>query len=68
MPDLAALNVTQRLALTDAGDLIPIVSMFDWEADKTDDPGEAVTFAAGPDRAGFWYAGRVDDFETSRKH
>lgn len=68
-PDLYAINLPQRLALSDRGDLMPLDKLFDSEGDETDVISEAVSFSAGPDpRDGLWYAGRVDAFETKRAH
>ncbi|MER9176344.1 hypothetical protein NKH72_22450 [Mesorhizobium sp. M0955] len=61
---IVAVHRTQRLAMTDSGQLLPITDFLDAEAAWTDDPAEAVSCVAGKD--GLWFA--IDLKEFDRVH
>lgn len=57
-----------RLALTDLDETIPIVSMFDDEGSKTEETSEAVSFSAGPDSRGLWFADVFSSYGEGVSH
>lgn len=61
-----AINLPDRIAVLDTGDVVPITNLFDCLNDETDDPAEAVTFVAGAGRQ--WFAGRCDAFVPAPVH
>lgn len=64
LPDLASINLTKRIAITDRDDVVDVTNMFDFENDETNDPAECVWFVAGPDpNTGGWFQARHDAFE-----
>ncbi len=57
MVHVQSINIGRRLALLTTGQTLPITTLFDAEGDTTEDPAEAVAFAAG--QGGMWFSGAV---------
>lgn len=62
---IVAVNVKQRLAVTDAGETFSLETLFDADSDETDDV-EAARSATGRHPSGRWVALDLDDFEMRR--
>ena len=64
--NIAALNVAERKAVDDGGNVYPITRMLDADGDETDDPAEAVVVIvrAGPKA---WLVEKIADY-SARKH
>lgn len=58
---LEAVNIRQRLALTEDQQVIPITNLIDAYGDETENPEEAVAFVCGPTMDGKWIS---DDIES----
>ena len=54
MMDISAVNVSERIAVTEDGQHLPITNLMDEWGDETEDSGKAVFCVAGPDRHGMW--------------
>lgn len=65
---ILAINLKDRLACDDTGDLLPIVTMFDLDGDATDDPELALEGVAGPDRDDKWYRFTVSGYGGRKPH
>lgn len=68
MPELAGLNLEQRLVITDRGEVLRITLFYDEFAEATDDPEAAVSFVAGPDKNGNWWAAAIREFLNRMLH
>lgn len=58
---LEAVNLRQRLALTEDQEVIPITNLIDAFGDETDKVEDAVAFVCGPTAKGHWIS---DDIAT----
>lgn len=58
---LEAVNLRQRLALTETQEVVPITNLIDAFGDDTDIVEEAVAFVCGPTSEGHWIS---DDIAT----
>jgi len=67
MTEITAVNRTDRLALTDGGEVCPIVTFLDEDGDEVDNPELAVV-AIGqlPDKR--WFSVDMRAYETVRAH
>lgn len=66
VPDIEAINLVQRIALLDNGEILTITRMFDTAGDDCE-PCDAVSFVAGPDSLGVWYSGATGSYDASSR-
>lgn len=62
--EVAMINVTQGVALTEDGQILPITNSYDEDGDDCD-PAEAVACVAGPDKDGLWLSIDLRLFEKA---
>jgi hypothetical protein len=63
MPDVVAVNLTQRIAVLDDGSTLPVAQLLDRYGRHTDDVEEAAAFVAGPTINGQWIGCGMGDFK-----
>lgn len=63
VPDIEAINLVQRVALLDNGEVLVITRMFGGDGEDCE-PEEAISFVAGPDSNGKWYSGATGSYTT----
>lgn len=61
---ISAINLSERLAMTDAGEICPIKTLLDEDGDETGDIETAV-FAIGPLPDGMWFRCDVRYYDTA---
>lgn len=61
MPEVVAVNLTQRIAVLDDGTQLPVTDLLDRDGRHTDDVEEAAAFVAGPWN-GMWFGCGMGDF------
>lgn len=61
--DIQAVQLRQRLAMLSDGQVVPIVSMLDFEGEDTEEPHEAKAVVAGPCSCGRWYTDSLDGYD-----
>lgn len=64
---VTAISIKGRHALLSNGRTVPIVKLYDFEGDETDEPEDAVRFAAGAVGEG-WYGGDTRDYARQTRH
>lgn len=52
--EVACVNRSERVAITEDGQSLPITNLFDSYGEECDNVDEAVTAVAGPDKNGMW--------------
>lgn len=65
---LCSVQLVQRLAMLDDGQIIPVTQLFDDEGDETDSPAEARSFVAGPDSLGYWHTDSLEEYGFATPH
>lgn len=63
---LDAINLRQRLALTEDQQVIPITNVLDAFGDETDNLDEAVAFVCGPTAEGHWISDDIATYDFNR--
>ena len=63
---LDAVNLRQRMALTEDQQIIPITKILDQFGDETDDLDEAVAFVCGPTAEGHWFSDDIETYDFNR--
>ncbi len=64
LPDLVAINLSQRLGMWSDGSTSPI-TLHDEDGDEVDDPEDAV-FVTTPTPDGMWAAAMLDSYTATR--
>lgn len=65
MTDVTAINLADRIAVSDSGQLLKITTLIDDEGNETDDPSDAVVLVVMASREE-WIVVHVDDFTKRR--
>lgn len=60
---ITAINLNQRIALTEEGAALPITNMYDDESNETHNPSEAKAVIAG--QGSEWHCIRASDYEPA---
>lgn len=66
-PDVAAVNLADRIAILDNDEVVPITDLYDQAGDETDDEEIACAAVAGPSALGLWYAIDFRNFGWARR-
>lgn len=59
--EIVAINLSERLACDDQGNMVPVARLFDRYGDETDVPTSATRASVGPDREGMWWLLAVNE-------
>lgn len=63
---LCSVHLRQRLAMLTDGQIIPVTALLDQDGLDTDDPHEAWTYTAGPDKDGKFHADELTGYNLKK--
>ncbi len=66
--DIVAVGLADMQVITNEGEILPIVNMFDEFGDETSNEVDAVALVAGPDKIGEWWSINLEDYISNVGH
>lgn len=64
--EIQAVQLRRQQAMLSDGQIVPIVSMLDYEGEDTDAPEDARAIVAGPCTGGKWYTDSLEAYDFNQ--